>query len=114
MSATNYIGGTWVPAAGDATDPVVDPATGDRIAEVARNQEPAWHCVERWRLVQHERQGEEAAVERVSKALDAERVGHVMEKPDRVGGPVLADRGAEGLREACREGSGGDWGDRGR
>ena len=35
MSYANYIGGTWVAAADSSTDAVVDPATGERIAEVA-------------------------------------------------------------------------------
>ena len=35
MSHANYIGGKWVPAADQATDPVIDPATGQQIAEVA-------------------------------------------------------------------------------
>jgi 1-pyrroline dehydrogenase len=35
VSHANYIAGTWVPAADGATDAVIDPATGERIAEVA-------------------------------------------------------------------------------
>jgi 1-pyrroline dehydrogenase len=35
MAHENYIGGTWRPAAGGATDKVLDPASGEVIAEVA-------------------------------------------------------------------------------
>jgi 1-pyrroline dehydrogenase len=35
MNHANYIGGKWVPAADEATDPVIDPATGQQIADVA-------------------------------------------------------------------------------
>jgi 1-pyrroline dehydrogenase len=34
MANENFIGGKWVPARSGRTDPVVDPATGDTIAEV--------------------------------------------------------------------------------
>jgi 1-pyrroline dehydrogenase len=35
VSHANYIGGKWVPAADESTDAIVDPATGERIGEVA-------------------------------------------------------------------------------
>lgn len=35
MASENFIGGKWVPARTGKVDPVVDPATGDQIAEVA-------------------------------------------------------------------------------
>src|SRR3954463_1665292 len=35
VSHANYIGGRWAPAVDGSTDPVVDPATGETIAEVA-------------------------------------------------------------------------------
>jgi 1-pyrroline dehydrogenase len=35
VSYANYIGGTWMPAADESTDAIVDPATGERIGEVA-------------------------------------------------------------------------------
>ena len=34
MANENFIGGKWVPAASGLTDPVIDPATGETIAEV--------------------------------------------------------------------------------
>ena len=35
MARENYIGGAWMPARSGATDPVVAPATGDTLEEVA-------------------------------------------------------------------------------
>ena len=35
MARENYIGGAWMPARTGATDPVVAPATGDTLEEVA-------------------------------------------------------------------------------